>query len=34
MNVLLDRQMEQFQHRVQQKINLAEDAIQRFSNHL
>jgi hypothetical protein len=33
MNALLDRQMEQFQHRVQQKINLADDEIQRFSNH-
>jgi chromosome segregation ATPase len=34
MNALLDRQMEQFQHRVQQKINLADDEIQRLSTHL
>jgi hypothetical protein len=33
MNAVLDRQMEQFQHRVQQKINLADDEIQRLSNH-
>jgi chromosome segregation ATPase len=34
MSALFDRQIEQFQHRVQQKINLADDEIQRLSNHL
>jgi chromosome segregation ATPase len=34
MNAVFDRKMEQFQHRVQQKINLADDEIQRLSAHL
>jgi chromosome segregation ATPase len=34
MTGFLDRQMEQFQHRVQQKITLADDEIQRLSTHL
>jgi hypothetical protein len=34
MSSVLERQMEELQNRVQQKINLAEDEIQRLSNRL
>jgi chromosome segregation ATPase len=34
MNAVLERQMEQFQSRVQQKINLADDELERLSNYL